>query len=287
MKPFVRWTALALAVTCVPITAMAHRTWMLPSATVLSGQDLWVTIDAAVSNDLFYFEHFPLRIAGLEPEGPEATTGRGGRPAELVITAPDGSRARHQHGNIGRYRSTFDVQLTQPGTYKIATINDGAFATYRENGENRRWSGPIAEVAAKVPANADRLRVVHSQTRMEVFVTAGKPTETVLKTTGSGLELQPITHPNDLVAGTEARFALLLDGKPIPNLDVTIIPGGIRYRDKLNEMKVTTGADGSFAVTWPEPGMYWLNASAQTPSDTLPNATRRASYTATLEVLPQ
>lgn len=45
----------ALPVTVLPTIAEAHRAWMLPSATVLSGDDPWVTVDAAISNDLFYF----------------------------------------------------------------------------------------------------------------------------------------------------------------------------------------------------------------------------------------
>ena len=35
----------------------AHRQWVLPSSTVLSAADPWVTVDAAVSNELFYFDH--------------------------------------------------------------------------------------------------------------------------------------------------------------------------------------------------------------------------------------
>ena len=36
-----------------------------PSSTV----DQWVTVDAAVSNDLFYFNHVPLRIEDLDDHG--------------------------------------------------------------------------------------------------------------------------------------------------------------------------------------------------------------------------
>lgn len=48
--------AAAALVLSLPIAAQAHRAWLLPSATVLSGKDVWVTVDAAVSNDLFFFE---------------------------------------------------------------------------------------------------------------------------------------------------------------------------------------------------------------------------------------
>ena len=285
MKLSLKWPVLALCL-CLPLSAQAHRVWMLPSATVLSGDDVWVTVDAAVSNDLFYFEHFPLRIANLGDEAPAAVGGRG-RPAQLVITAPDGSAAKHENGSMGRYRSTFDVHLTQKGTYRIATINSGVFASYKEDGKTKRWSGSAEDFAKAVPANAQDLRSSFIQSRTEIFVTSGKPTTETLKPTGKGLELSPVTHPNDLVAGSAATFKLVLDGAPAASTKVTVIPGGNRYRDKLGEMSFTTDAEGKFSVTWPEPGMYWMEAAVRddkTPVKELKQ--RRASYVATLEVLP-
>ena len=47
--------------------ALAHRFWILPSATVLSGDEPWVTFDAAVSNNLFFADHVaPPLEAGLQ-----------------------------------------------------------------------------------------------------------------------------------------------------------------------------------------------------------------------------
>jgi uncharacterized GH25 family protein len=268
MKRFLGWAALALAATAMPMTADAHRAWLLPSATVLSGNDVWVTVDAAISNDLFYFEHHPLRLNAL------------------AVTAPDGSAAQPQNLSSGRYRSTFDLQLTQPGTYKISVNNDGLFATYRLNGEQKRWRGAADRMATEIPADAKELRVTQTQNRLELFVTAGKQSDKVLQPSLSGLELVPVTHPNDLVVGEPARFRMLLDGKPAAGIEVAVIPGGIRYRDKLNDMTVKTDDDGAFSVKWPGPGMYWLNASVQDDKASVKDAKRRASYTVTLEVLP-
>ena len=61
-----------VALLAAPVAANAHRQWLLPSATVLSGNDPWITVDAAVSNDLFYFDHMPMRldaIAVIAPAG--------------------------------------------------------------------------------------------------------------------------------------------------------------------------------------------------------------------------
>ncbi|MDP2244470.1 DUF4198 domain-containing protein [Pseudomonas sp.] len=289
MHPLVKWTALTLAI-CLPLSAQAHRAWMLPSATVLSGEDPWVTVDAAVSNDLFYFEHFPIRIQGI---GNLDTSPVGGPPgmrprpaAVLQLFAPDGSAAKAENGNLGRYRSSFDLHLTQKGTYKLAIANNGLAARYKENGEMRRWMGSAADFAKQVPANAEELQVSQNSSRMEVFVTSGNPSETVLKTTGVGLELAPITHPNDLFAGEAAEFNLLLDGKPAAGVEVSVIPGGNRYRDQLGEIKTTSDANGKISITWPNAGMYWLEAELSSKDGvTAPATERRASYSATLEVL--
>lgn len=271
MKTMFARAGLALLLTAaIALPASAHRTWMLPSATVLSGDDPWVTVDAAVSNDLFYFDHVPLRLDGL------------------TVTAPDGSEAKAENAATGKYRSTFDLHLDKPGTYKIALASSGLMAMYEENGKMKRWRGTAESFAKEVPADAKNLRVIDSQRRLETFVTSGKPSDTALKPTGKGLELVPVTHPNDLVAGEAATFKLQLDGKPAADMEVSVVPGGKRYRDDLKDIKVKTGKDGSFSVIWPEAGMYWISASYEDEKTVQKPANKRmANYTATLEVLPQ
>ncbi|MGE6531744.1 DUF4198 domain-containing protein [Pseudomonas sp. NPDC077382] len=291
MKPMIKWTALALAV-CLPLSAQAHRAWMLPSATVLSGEDPWVTVDAAVSNDLFYFEHFPLRLKGIgDLDNAPAGGPPGMRPRpvpELQLIAPDGSQLKAENGSLGRYRSTFDLHLTLKGTYKLAVANEGLFASWNEDGKQQRWMGNPGSFAKDVPTNAETLKVSQTSNRMEVFVTSGNPTRDVLKPTGKGLELSPVTHPNDLFAGETAEFVFLLDGKPAADVAISVIPGGNRYRDELGEIKATTDAQGKVSITWPDAGMYWLEAELTSEKGISKPATeRRASYSATLEVLPQ
>jgi len=291
MHHALKWTAVTLAL-CLPFSAQAHRAWMLPSATVLSGDEPWISVDAAVSNDLFYFEHFPLRIAGVgEPDKAPAGGPPGMRPrpaAQLQVMAPDGSLLKPVNGSLGRYRSTFDLPLAQKGTYKLAIANNGLFARYQENGENKRWMGPAENFARDVPADARELVVSQVDNRMEVFVTSGAPSTRVLTPTGKGLELQPVTHPNDLFAGETAEFVFLLDDKPAADVEVSVIPGGNRYRDQLGEINLRSDANGAVTLTWPAAGMYWLEAEVRSKQDlSAPASERRASYSATLEVLPQ
>ena len=261
---------LALAVAIAPFGAFAHKAWLLPSQTVIAGENAWVTVDAAVSNDLFYFNHVPLQLE------------------RLVITAPDGKPAQSANGATGKYRSVFDVELQQQGTYRIAMVNSGLFGSWDVDGKPKRWRGTPASFATEVPKDAKNLQVSQSLGRIETFVTRGTPNDTALKPSGEGLELVLVTHPNDLFAGESATFALQIDGKPAAGLDVEIVRGGTRYRNAQDEIKLKTGSDGRFSVTWPQPGMYWLETTAEDDKTSLPQAKqRRLSYVATFEVLPQ
>ncbi|WP_142847770.1 DUF4198 domain-containing protein [Telmatospirillum sp. J64-1] len=269
MKSSLKWAALALGiVAALPTAAQAHRAWLLPSATVLSGEDPWITVDGAISNNLFYFEHFPLQLNGL------------------TIIAPDGETVEAENAHSGKYRSTFDVRLNKQGTYKMAVTGESMMGSYKLNGETKRVRGTAAEPPV-IPAEATDVQIRQALRRIETFTTVGSPNETALTTSGIGLEMVPLTHPNDLFAGEEAKFRLLLDGNPAANVDVEVVPGGLRYRSQLGDMKVTTDADGVFSVTWPEAGMYWLQAMVRDENGSIPGTQRTSTYTVTLEALPQ
>jgi len=89
---------------------------------------------------------------------------------------------------------------------------------------------------------------------------------------------------NRLLCRHRSRF----ESKPAAGVELSVIPGGNRYRDELGEIKATTDAEGKVSITWPDAGMYWLEAELKTSEGASKPATeRRASYSATLEVLPQ
>jgi uncharacterized GH25 family protein len=233
----------AVAAFAVP-AAIAHRQWIIASSTTVSGTDNWVTFDAAVSNDLFYFDHRPIA-------------------AVPAVTQPDGTAGTVENHKVGQFRSTFDVHLTQQGTYRVAIVNQGVFGSYVLNGETKMIPrGTTADkLASVIPAGATDVQTATSSSRNEIYVTQGAPTTTVFKPTGAGIEFVPVTHPNDLVSGEAATFQFLKDGKPGAGLTVTAIPGGIRYRNELGEIIQKTGADGKVTITWPTPGVYWVSVS--------------------------
>ena len=276
-------------VATLPFSAHAHRAWLLPSTTVLSGDTPWVTVDAAVSNDLFYFEHVPLVLEGVAalPAQNSSNNARARPSNRLVITAPDGTEVPAQNGHVGKYRSVFDVELAQKGTYKLAVASTGRYlAHYTEKGEKRRWMGTPDQLAHAIPDDAENVQVSEVDSRMELFITSGNPTDSVFQTTGKGLEMKPVTHPNDLFAGETSEFIFLLDGKPAAGAQVTVIPGGIRHRDQLNDIKLTADANGKVSIPWPSAGFWWMEATVvQKEGLSEPVDQRRSVYTSTLEVM--
>jgi len=266
-KTILRTAAAALTLTAA-LAAQAHNQWLLPSTTVLSKPD-WVTVDGAVSNDLFVANHFPANLDNLQVTGPEG----------VAVKAENQARLKH--------RSVFDVNLTQPGTYRIALVNSGVFASWKDKatGQSKRARGTPETIAKEIPADAQELRVSQSAGRVETFVTVGKPSP--VKPVGQGLEMISTASPTDNVKGEKSTFTLLLDGQPAKDVEVTVTAGNTVYRDKLDELKVKTDANGQFSVTWPSAGMYWLDASVRDDKTTVPQAKeRRVSYAATLEVAP-
>lgn len=257
----------ALALSAGAPLAHAHEVWLLPSSTVLS-KGGYVTVDGAVSNDTFHFTYRPMRIDN-----------------NLQISAPDGATVQPENMVQGQLRTVFDANLQANGTYRLAVTNASVMASWKEGGETKRWRGAADGLSANVPADAADLTVREGYGRIETFITVGSPTPVVPE--GKGLELAPVTHPNDLYAGEAATLGFTIDGKPAANIEVSLMAGATRYRDQLEKVTLTTDDKGQVTHTWATPGMYYLSAVVNDQNATLQNAERRLSYVATLEVLPQ
>jgi uncharacterized GH25 family protein len=290
--------------------AMAHRQWLLPSTTTLAGTSEYVTVDAAVSNDLFYADHVAID------------------PTQVQVWAPDGSEGKVENPAKGQYRGTFDVKIDKPGTWVIGMERSGVGGTFKVGEETWRVGAmrgrpggapgagvpgapgaqrpagappaggpdgpggpgraPMKSVAtvAEIPGNATDIKLIENLSKNVVFVTADAPTKTAFAPKGKGLEFDPITHPGGLVQDEEAQFRFLVDGKPAAGVKVSVVPGGKKYRAAEDAQELTTGADGVLKVKWPVAGMYWLNANLTDNKPSEARATeRRMSFTTTLEVV--
>lgn len=268
----------ATAVATLAAPALAHRGWLLPSTTTLSDTNQYVTIDAAVSNDLFYPDHVAMNAE------------------QIKVWAPDGTPGTIENAAKGRYRTTFDVKIDKPGTWKIGTEQNGVMGSFKLNGAEWRVGrrGPPSATprpntvasAAEIPAEATDVKLTEMSGMNVTYVTAGAPSDGAFKVTGKGLEFQPVSHLSELVSNEEGQFRFLVDGKPAAGVKVTVVPGSKKYRATEDAQELTTGADGVVKVKWPVAGMYWLNASISDAKPTTPRATeRRMSFTTVFEVV--
>lgn len=264
-------------------TAHAHRSWVLPVVTVLSGEDKWVAFDAAVSNSLFFPDHRGIDVARVEAKGPD------GQPVEL------------QNAVTGRVRSSFELNLKQQGTYLVA-LKPGAprggpggqggsslNGTYTgEDGKPARWRGTPETLVTEEVAKKPGFKLRESGGRAIVtFVTLGKPSTEVLKPSGKGFEIEYVTHPNDLNTGEPGVLRLLYDGRPVAG-EIAVARGDDRYRNEGGETVLKADAEGLVKIEWPAAGRYWVEASYAAPG-TLHGVPSEKSfvYVATYEVLPE
>ncbi|AFJ01253.1 putative metal-binding protein [Methylophaga frappieri] len=126
------------------------------------------------------------------------------------------------------------------------------------------------------------MRVIDSSRRIEVFVSLGKPSE--IKMTGKGIELNPVTHPNDLYTGEEATMQFMLNGQPVSGGDVVIVKDGEKYRNEAKAIKTSTDNDGNINITFEEAGLYYLEMEYSDENAKAPAKERSANYSAVFEV---
>ena len=267
---FMKQFAIAIALAGIACAAQAHRPWMLPTSTFIETErEAWVTIDGAVSEGLFNTDHMPLRMDGL------------------TVTDPDGATAPAPAATMSKFRSSVDLKLPKDGTYRVTLAAVNVMGSYKLNGETKRFGrgGP-----PEAPAGATDVKTTTMVQRQDTFVTRNKTSSGALKPAGSGLEMVPLTHPNELHAGERAKFRFLLDGKPLANFPFSMIPGGVKYRGTANEVRLSTDANGEASFTLPAPNMYWLSAAYPADAPRGPGVegpAKRYSYSATLEILPE
>lgn len=99
------------------VPAFAHNQWLLPSTTVLSDTQQSVTVDAGASTAPFEPNHNALNVDGVK------------------VWAPDGSMGAIENAAKSKYRSTFDVKIDKPGTWRIGMENSGVSGSFKVDGE--------------------------------------------------------------------------------------------------------------------------------------------------------
>lgn len=253
------------------LSVQAHRQWILPSTSVLSGSDLWIGVDAAISNDLFFANH-----VAMPPES-------------IEVIAPDGALLEKQFVQRGKIRTTFELNLQQQGTYHIRRKGSTLFARWQEGEENKRWRGSLEELKAEGIADKAGVEVFRNSSRIETSVVVGPAKIDAFELESEGLELMPQTHPSDLFVGEPVRWRFFLDGEPVSSLELTFVRGNDRFRNQVEAIRAVTDADGWIEVQFPKAGRYWMEGALRLDATQIEGIAMKRNYTyvRTFEVFPE
>lgn len=192
---------LALALAALALPATAHTPYLAPASFDVRPDSI-VTLDASFAETFFV---------------PDVVFDN----SVFVVTLPDGSTRAPDTVQRLKTRAVVETALpSQTGTYRFSTGSrlGAVFRTWELNGK----TGSSRDPTVPLPAGATLTSHYQSLSRSEVYLTAGGPTTTALKPYGSGLELVPVTHPNDLYRGEHFDFTVQYDGAPLPNQKVEI-----------------------------------------------------------------
>lgn len=232
-----------LLVFCAPL-AKAHTPFIVPTSFEPLHQG-WVSLDAGFAESFFQSDvafdkgHFQI----LTPKGEWVA------PARLEQFTS---------------RSLLEYQAKDEGTYRFTTGSrlGAVFRMYELNGERKHTRDP-KEV---LPKGHKLLDHYQSVTLAETYVTLKAPTKNALKPYSKGLELVPVTHPNDLYVGEAFEFSVLLDGKPLADSPVTIYAEQHGGDHEEPAAKTATDSKGSASVTLAKPGVYLLHLRKSAPA---------------------
>jgi hypothetical protein len=274
--------------------ALAHTPYLKP--TTFAPDRPFVSVEAAMTEGNFFTPDFPIRSEGA-----------------YWVTGPSGEASEVKAVTTLKEFAVVEAALPTDGTYRISTGErsgrstrwvkiDGAWKIVRpagaparermgggEEGEHRgppagapRGEGGRFVEESAVPAGAETL-TSRSYSRSDTYVTRGAPDRGALKPTGKGLEVEPITHPNEVFVGEAFKFRLLNDGAPMPGAAFSIARAGDAYAETRYAYNGKSDAAGAAAVTFDQPGAYVLQVSYPPRIEGEPAPGSR-NYTLTFEV---
>lgn len=213
--------------------ALAHSPYLRPNVFDATGRD-HVTVEASFTEEVFAAE-VVMRSDFFHIVGPNGDT-----PIGAVTYLRD--------------LAVFEAATPVDGTYRLSSGPRQGRTAQMYRAADGSWK-MVGEEDGPAPAGA-ALVDVQSLTVADVYVTRGAPSAEALRPSGQGLELIPVTHPSDIVAGEDAVFQLLLNGQPLAGAPVTVFREAGRWDGRKVEADRVTGADGRFTLKVSDPGAY-------------------------------
>jgi hypothetical protein len=198
--------AIALRSSCALLATLllcdacsAHQKWLLPNFFVAEKGPVWLSFDATWSDRPFVAE-----------------SGVGAKP--LWVVHPDGRRETPPDVYVGKTKSVAEMQLSQPGTYRLESIDPLAYWTQVEQDGKSKWLPKSKnEVVGQKVTRSDLYWA-----KAFAFATLGKPTGVPPTDDTEPLDLRLTQHPNQLAVGDKLELQAVSYGKPLANAKVNI-----------------------------------------------------------------
>ena len=292
------WLKIAL-LTSLPVLSHAHTMspFLLPEVfDTNAGQN--ISFQSAITIEKFFIPgmNFKTSYVVTEPDGQQkpiiaAATLKRFNIAEMDMPKEGTYQIRTQDavGNSGKYALVDGRWLRvrparAPNPQQQATrAAEPAKAPAAAPANNQP---PRMIAADQVPANAQTLEVTNHLIA-ESYVTKGKPSP-LPKLTNKGFEVKLLTHPNELYEGESLKLQVLVDGKPVPNLELDVFKGASSYEpnEKREMPHVSTNAKGEAEIKFSDDGIYLITTSypEANPDATKKPATANYTYGLTVQV---
>lgn len=234
-------------------SAIAHTQWLKPSVfnTALNGKTVWISGQLSMSEYAFNTER--------------------GLSGKVTITQPNNKKIIINDLYTGKTSSLFELELTQAGTYKIETLIGPSISKPRKPMLVAK-AEPKTKIESKIEKKAKPRPITRSVSRLTSYVTADAPSYETLNASKQWLDITPITHPGDIVAGEPARFLITYQGKPLADQSVTLVPSGGEYKNQSIEQEYMSNSQGEIQVDLATAGVYLLKSRYQFDLENDPQA---------------
>ncbi len=291
------WLNIAL-LTSLPVLSHAHTMspFLLPEVFDSKAAQS-ISFQSAITVEKFFVpgNNFKTSYVITEPDGQQkpvtaVATLKRFNMAEFDLPKEGTYRIRTQDavGNAGKYALIdgrwLRVRPVRTGMQNPAPAKPAETATAQKAAAPTQPPRMIA--ADQVPANAKTLEVPNHLIA-ESYVTKGKPSA-IPAASKQGFEFKLLTHPNELYAGESLKAQVLVNGKPVPNLEIDVFKGASSYEPnaKREQPHVKTNAKGEVEIKFDQAGIYLITTSyPEANADaTKKPATENFTYGLTVEV---
>lgn len=241
----------------------AHQQWLSTNFDVHSGDSAWLSFDHTFGDRRF------------QPgSGP-------GSYYSWWIVGPDGLRRNVPHLFVGKTRTVGEIELSDPGTYRIEAVEDlMPWTQLKVDGKDVWQPGTRADFDG-----FDILRSRVYFNKSVSYVTLGSMSQSLMAATGDPLEILFEDHPNDLYEGKRFQVRILAFGEPLTSHEVRMFSEYSEGHDA--SATCSSDANGFCEFETPKPGRYLLAANTEgTSSEDAVTDGFSHGYSVMIEVKP-